>query len=119
MGRRCEGGVAARSLIAAAALAGGLIGVGETGVAAPKASIRLTILDLVPGAAYAGTCRLTAADGPDEVAIEGAKERTYEFTAASLRCEIDATSGLTVALEKDGSRSRASTSGGRIVVSIS
>jgi hypothetical protein len=123
MGRgSAERGGAARSLIAAAVLATSLVGdhdLADAGGTPDKAIIRFTISELAPGAAYTGTCRLTDADGPDKVIIEGAEARTYEFSATSLRCEIDAAGGLTVMLEKAGSRSRTSTSGGRVVISIS
>jgi hypothetical protein len=113
MTRRSDDGRGATGrLIATAALATG-VAAALTEDALDGASIRLTISGLAPGAAYAGTCRLA---GADAVAIAGAQAASYEFSAASLRCEIDATAPLTIRFERAGGRARSRTAAGRIVV---
>jgi hypothetical protein len=103
----------ASRLIAPAALA---IVAAAAPSAADDARIRLTVSELAPGAAYAGTCRSA---GSVPVVIGGASARSYDFDSGPLRCEIDAAAPLTITIEHAGNRARTRTAGGRVVVDLS
>jgi hypothetical protein len=65
-----------------------------------------------------GRCVLAAPDGERTVALDEAVPFERRWAAAGLRCELEADGPATVEAVSGGSRSRTTTSGGRLVVSV-
>jgi hypothetical protein len=70
------------------------------------------------GVRVRGRCVLDAPGGRLEVRLDEAVPFDRRWAAAGLRCELEADGPATVEAVAGGSRSRAATSGGRLVVSL-
>jgi hypothetical protein len=103
------------TLVLGVACAGAAIG---TPAVADDGAVTLSATG-AEGVRVRGRCVLEAPDGEREVRLDEAVpfERRWE-EAAGLRCELEASGPATLEAASGGSRSRAATSGGRLVVTL-
>lgn len=105
-----------RRLILAATLSSAAVGAG----AADQGGIVLTITSSAPGTAFSAVCTLFEDGARTTEDHSGRAPATLRFDAEGLHCELSSEGPLRVLAEGPrGNRSLTSTSGGRIVVSLS
>ncbi len=96
------------------ACAGAAIG---TPAAAGDSAVTLSATG-AEGVRVRGRCVLDAPEGRREVRLDEAVPFERRWDAAELRCELEAGGPATVEAASGGGRSRAATSGGRLVVNV-
>lgn len=70
------------------------------------------------GASFNGTCTIATSGGETVLTLKGQIPHEQQITGQGLSCKLEASGRVVVDVEHDGSRTRSSTNGGKIKISL-